>query len=104
MARKVSGTARFPMVRNVLHHSSKALSIVSPTIRRQEIDTQLRLNAEEQDERTADAEEQDERIAIRRQSSDAGRLERAIANRARAHRTMMGILEGVPGAPRSGSA
>jgi hypothetical protein len=94
MARKIR-TGRFHLAGNVSRDALQSVEQrVAEILTRQELDTQLRRNAEELDER----------FAMRRRISDADRLERAIAIRARAHRTMVGISEGVPGAPRSGSA
>ncbi len=95
MALELLRTERFHLAGNVSYHALQRVEErVAEILRRQEIDTQLRRNANELYER----------FAIRRRSSDTGRLERAIANRARAHRTVTGMSERVPGAPRSGSA
>ena len=94
MARKI-GTGCFHLTGNVAPHALKSVEQrVAEILTGQERDTELRRNAEELFER----------FSIRRRSCDANRLERAIAIRARAHRTVMGMSEGVPGAPRSGSA
>ena len=96
MALELLHTERFHLAGNISRDASfqSVEQRVVEILTRQEMDTQLRRNAEELTER----------FAIRRQSSDTGRLKRAIANRARAHRTVMGMSEGVLGAPRSGSA
>ncbi len=94
MALRLLRTERFHLAGIMSGHALESVEQrVAEILTRQKIDTQLRRNAEELNER----------FAIRRRSSDKGRLERATANRARAHRTVMGMSEGVLGAPRSGS-
>ena len=69
MARKI-GLGRLDSARNVAHLALQNVEQrVAEILRRQEIDTQLRRNAEEQDERSARAEELAERSEIQSRSA-----------------------------------
>ena len=107
MALQLFPAERFHLAGNVSHDAwVKVEERVAQILRRQEKAAILRRKAEQLDVR----------FALRRQRADDQtrdtRDERARANRARAHRTVMRTTdeglpqttEGPPGAPRSGSA
>jgi hypothetical protein len=107
MALELSQAERFHLAGNVSHDALVNVEDrVAQILRRQEKTAIVR----------REIEQRDARFASRRQRADDRRRtaceERARANRARAHRTVMRTTEvglsqsaeGLPGAPRSGSA
>ncbi len=99
MALVLKRAERFHLAGNVAHDALVSVEErVAQILRRQEKELIL----------LRKTKQRDERVAMRRRTakahSEVAQQERARSNRARAHRSAMGTTEGLPGAPRSGSA